>query len=409
MLNQKVEVGFDLTSTGGPFLTLDDPVAGRLDSVDWVLGGTLFYDITDDVREIQITRGKSTFIENISSGEAVVELNNRSRAYDPTYEDSPYFGNIVPKREVRISTNGEIIYTGVVDDWNLAYEANGDALATFVASDALVYFNNQTLAAGTATVQTSGARVNAILDSEFVNWPTNLRRIDDGVSTLGADVIPEDTNVLSYLQQVERSEFGTFFVSKDGYAVFQDRTVAPTSDQLVEFADDGSGVPYQNLQVVYGSEQLHNEVVVSSVITASQVVATDIDSQNAYGIFNLTLNDLLVNSDLQLENLATYLVALYSQPTFRFESMDVRLNDLTEAQALAVLGLEIGSVIKLTFTPSDLPPAIVKYAQVIRMTHNVNLTGEHYVTLGMNTLDFTYFVVGDAVFGRLDSDNALGF
>ena len=143
MPTELVEVGFDLTGTGGPFLTLDDPVAGQLDNPEWLLGGTLFYDISSRVRSIELTRGKSRDLDTFSSGEAVVQLNNYDRAFDPTYEASPFYGNIVPKREVRISSNGIIQYKGVIDDWNLQYAVSGESTATFVASDGFVLFFNR--------------------------------------------------------------------------------------------------------------------------------------------------------------------------------------------------------------------------------------------------------------------------
>jgi hypothetical protein len=62
------------------------------------------------------------------------------------------------------------------------------------------------LTPGTATAQFSGARVEAVLDMETVDWPTADRDIDTGASELGADVF--DGNALSYLQKVEQSEAG---------------------------------------------------------------------------------------------------------------------------------------------------------------------------------------------------------
>lgn len=404
-----VEVGFDLTSTGGPFLILDDPIQGQLDNGDWVLGGTLYYDITDRVRSIDITRGKSNNIGSISAGESVVSLNNYDRAFDPTFAASPFYGNIIPKRQVRISTNGITQYEGSVDDWNLEYTTDGEAIATFVTSDGFVYLNNQTLSAGTATAQKSGARISSILDDPNVDWPTTLRRIDTGAATLGANVVEEGTNALSYLQAIEQSELGLFFISKDGYATFLDRTVAPTSETLVNLSDNGTGIKYQDLTVVYGSEELYNEVVVSSTITNTQASASDLDSQNAYGIFNLTLDGLLLSTDEQLEEMAFYLAGKYSQPNYRFDSLNIRLNNLGLTDQNLVLGLELGSVVKITFTPSGIPPAIVRYAEVIRLNHTVDITGEHIVNLGLSTLDFTYLVLDDPVFGKLDDNNALGF
>jgi hypothetical protein len=410
MPTEKVEIGFDLRGAGGPFLVLDDPVAGRLDDPDWVLGGTIFIDITGDVTGFSIRRGKANDIANFSSGEAVVELNNQNRYYDPTYEASPYFGNIIPKRQVRISTNGTIQYFGSVDDWNLAYSSNGDAIASFVTSDGFAELTNQTLPASTATPQFSGARVNAVLDSPFVEWAPDNRQIDTGSAYLGPDVIADGTSALAYIQKVEQSELGRFFIAKDGKATFQDRTVAPSSVGLIELSNTGTGIPYQDLVVMYGSEDLANEIVATSVITNTQVIANDTDSQNAYGIYNLTLNDLLLNDDTQLTDTALFLASKYSQPQYRFDALNVRLNSLTLAEQNQILGLELGSVVKVTFLPSNLPPAIVRYAEIIRLNHSVDIAGEHIVNFGLATVDLTYLILDDPVFGMLDTNsNVLGF
>ena len=408
MLTEVVEVGFDLTGTGAPFLTLNDPIAGRLDDPAWTLGGTLFYDISNRVRSIEITRGKSRDLDSFSAGEAVVQLNNYDRAFDPTYVASPYYGQIVPKREVRISSNGIVQYRGVIDDWNLQYSISGESTATFVASDGFVFFNNQTLAAGTATVQTSGARINSILSDPAVDWPVSLRNIDTGVTTLGANVVAENANVLTYLKLVEQTELGRLFIAKDGKVTFLDRTVAASSSTAVVLADNGSGIPYKDMQIVYGSEQLANEIVVSSAITTSTTTAIDVDSQAAYGIFNLTYTGLLMNTDVQLENFAVFLAYKYSQPEYRFDSIQVELLSLSVANQNKILNLELGDVVKVIFTPSNLPPAIVKYAEIISINQDIS-TENHMVTLGLATLDTTFFVLDDIVFGTLDMGNALGF
>jgi len=123
----KVEIGFDLTDTGrGPFLKLDDPVSGKLDDPNWVLGGTLFYDVTSKVKSIAISRGKNRELDTFETGLANVVFNNQDRTFDPEYTLSPYYGQIIPRRSIRISSGGEYIFWGVVDDWNLDYDPNND-------------------------------------------------------------------------------------------------------------------------------------------------------------------------------------------------------------------------------------------------------------------------------------------
>lgn len=405
MPNQLVEIGFDQVIPGGNWFTLDDPTKGVLDNTSYPLAGFAYYDITDYVTDIQVTRGKSDDIDSISAGELVVQLNNRTRAFDPTYEAGPFYGNILPKRLVRYSANNVQQYQGVIDDWNLEYTPDGDAIASFICSDGFVYLNNQTLGAGTATAQLSGARINEILDSEFVQWPVTDRNIDTGSQLLGANVVEDNRNVLEYLQQVETSELGTFFIAKDGKATFLDRNHTPITTDIVVLSDDGSGIPYQNLQISYGSESLVNEIVATSVITTTETTVIDEDSQTEYGIFNATFSDLLLATDTQVENFATTLLAKYSQPVYRFTEIEIRLNDLSIEAQNNVLGIELGDFVQVIFTPSSIPPAITKYASVIRANHNVDISGEHIVTLGLNTLNTTFFVLDDLIFGRLDENS----
>ena len=405
---QKVEIGFDLTDTGvGPFFRLDDPVQGVLDNTEFILGGELFYDVTNFVTSIAIRRGKNRELDQYDQGLANVVFNNNTRTFDPEYSGNPYAGQIIPKRQIRISAGNEIQFFGLVDDWNLSYETNGDSIAAAACSDATAVFANQTLFTRTNTAQKSGERVNEILSLPEINWPLSLRQVDTGLMTLGADTIPDNTNALSYFRLIEQSEPGSFFIGKDGAVVFKDRTAAPMSNG-VTLADDGTGIKYQSIRVQYGSELLANEIVLESAITNTQVTQTDLDSVEEYGLFNLTRTNLLIGSDSDLESLADFYAQKYSSPEYRFESVDILLDQLTTGQQNDLLNLEIGDVVQIKFTPNEIPPAITKYAEIIRIDHEVTLT-QHILSLGFSTLDFALFVLDDAQFGKLDSGNALAF
>lgn len=408
MATQKVQIGFDVAVTGGDFLTLDDPVKGKLDDATYPLGGIILVDVTPRVREFTISRGKTRELDRYDAGEAVIEFNNLDRAFDPTYEDSPYAGQILPKREVQISSGDIVQFRGFIDDWNLEYTTDGQAISIAVASDDFTALNNRTLSAQTATPQTSGERVNAILSDPDVNFPLTARQVDTGYAQLGADEIADDTNALDYLRLIEQTEPGRLFMSKGNELVFKDRLVAPVSEGIVELADDGTGIKYGEMRVVFGTEQLHNEVVVSSVITGNTAVALDPQSITEYGLLNLTLTDLLMDTDEQASNLAIFLASKYSQPEYRFESVDIQFSNLTPAEQQQILGLELGDVCKVTFTPGNVPPAIVRYAEIIGIQHAVDSV-DQIVTLNFSTLDFTYLVLDDPAFGKLDSGNALAF
>ena len=105
-----VEVGFDLSGLGGPFFTLDDSVQGVLDNTEFTLGGTLFYDVSDRVRSINVSRGKSRELDRFTAGQTAIEFNNNDRAFDPEYAASPFFGQIIPRRDVRVKANGSAVF-----------------------------------------------------------------------------------------------------------------------------------------------------------------------------------------------------------------------------------------------------------------------------------------------------------
>lgn len=404
MTTELIELGFDLPSSVGNFFTLDDPIKGKLDNTSYVLSGVIFYDVTSRVRGYSIRRGKSRQLDNFQAGVASVTLNNNDRAFDPTYTASPFYGQVIPKREIRITSNGVRQYTGLIDDWNLDYAPQGDSTAQAAASDGFAKLANQTLTGGTATSQLPGARITAILDSADVLWPTADRDIQTGTVLLGADVQAVDANVLNYLQTVETTESGRLFVDKSGKLVFQDADgILPVGTSAIALADDGSGIKYTGMQVVYGSELLYNQTVIGSVIpSAGTAIANGTASQGLYGIQTYTRTDLLMANSADVDALATHLVTQYQNPEFRFEAVTIDLGQISTAEANQVLGMEIGQLCRVKFTPNNIAPAISKYAEVISIAHSADIN-RHQVTLGFSTLDYVSFILDDIVFGKLDT------
>ena len=400
-----VQIGFDLVGANANLLTLDNPVKGKLNDPAYPLGGQIFYDVTDKVKSIATRRGKNRQLDEFDGGLANVVFDNNDRTFDPEYAASPYFGQIIPKRAIRIFSAGNPVFQGVIDDWNLSYSPSGDSEASAAASDAFTLFNTQTLPAGTATAQKAGERVNAILDLPDVDWSTQDREIDTGLTTLGADVFAEDTNVLEYLRTVARSEPGNLFISRDGKVVFTDRNTAAVSGG-VTLADDGTGIPYQGMKVVYGSELLYNEIVIGSDL-AGTVIAQDTASIADYGVLNLTQTGLLMSDPTYVQNLAIYYASKYSQPEYRFESVDIVIDELSDEQQQAILGLEISDFVTIKFTPNGIAPAIEKIAEVIRIDDDIT-PENHVVSLGFATLDYFLLVLDDPEFGKLDR-GALAF
>lgn len=402
----KVEVGFDIIGANAPFFRLDDPVKGVLDNTEYPLSGTLFYDITDQVVSVAIRRGKNRQLDQYDAGLANIVLLNLDRRFDPEYPDSPYAGQIIPRRAVRISSEGQTLFTGTVDDWNLIYEPSGYSEAAAACSDAFSLLKNQTISAGTATPQLSGARVTSVLNQPSVDWPEDKRDIDPGTILMGADVVQEDTNALDYLRKIALSEAGQVFVGKDGDLIFRDRNLATNGTPIV-FADDGTGVGYTELKVVYGSELLYNEVVLSNFENET-ATASDLDSIGQYGVLTLSESGLLASEGEDLVNLALIQTRKYANPEYRFEALTVILDKYDIETQQSLLNLEIGDMVQVKFTPNGIPPAINKYAEVISINHDITPEA-HVMSLGFSSVENSPWRLSDPVFGRLSSGNFLNF
>ena len=395
----KIEFGFDLTDSPiSPFFTLDDSVKGRLDNVNYRLGGNAFIDVTDRVRDFQISRGRPSLFTRYPAGNLQVSLNNHDRAFDPLYEDSPFRGNILPEREVRISSNGIIIFRGYIDDWNLSYLSNGDSVVEIAATDAIAKFNNMYLAEQTPPEEPAGDRINRILDTDAVQWPSGLREIDSDGQLMAANTIGEGKSALQYMQNIALSEPGDFFITRDGKVRFTNRRNAPVSSEMVKFG--GGDVPFNDLAVVYGAELLFNEVRLTRE-GGGTAVAFDSASIDEYGVRTLELQEMQLATDEAMAEIAVQYTAQYSEPEYRFEQFSVYLHKLDSAIQDELLALDIGSIVQVTFTPNNIGDPIVRQAKVLRVEHLVNVD-LHTMVLGLEQLYYAPLVLDDETFGRLD-------
>ena len=175
MVDIKVEIGFDLGDNTPVGFRLDDAVKGVLDNVEFILAGTLFYDISDRVQSVSTRRGKSEALDRIDAGLSSITLNNTDRLFDPLYESGLYYGQLVPRREVRIRANDEPVFFGYVEDFDLDYAPGNRATVRVDVADAFGALANARIDELDPPSELAGARINRVLDLPEVGWPVPLR------------------------------------------------------------------------------------------------------------------------------------------------------------------------------------------------------------------------------------------
>ena len=364
------------------------------------LAGIPFIDATSYVKTFSIGRGKSRELDRYQAGHITVKFDNTKRYFDPTFTGSPFYGQIVPRRPIRVTVKGIVQFTGIVDDWDLSFTVDGQSEAVCNANDSMAVLAQQNLSTDTYPQENTGARINRVLNSAGVVYDSIARTIDPGQMFVAAQTVDATIGALDHLQQVETSESGSLFIDKNGNVVFQDSSRVIPATTLANFGDNNIDIGYQGMQIIYGSELLYNSANVSRTGGVTQTFV-DNTSATTYGLRNIDQSTLL-SDDIQTARLAAWIVQQYAQPEFRFESIDVSLGDSTVTEQSTLLKLEIGDKCQIIYTPANVPPALTKFAQIIGIDHNAD-PNQHIVTFHFKTLDYNLLLLDDTVYGLLDS------
>ncbi len=358
-------VGVSIDFANGPAfgnpLVLDDPTTplgtGILaDSASDVV------DVSNIALQISIRRGRNRILNKFEAGLATVVLADNNGDWSPQNVSSPYYGKLLPLRKIRIwadyddgsGTERYYLYSGYITSYNSTYGLGVEDTSkiTLQCVDGFRLLNGIGIStvAGAGSPQLSGARIETLLD--IVSWPTSQRAIDAGNSTMQADPGTANRDLLNALQLVESSEFGGFFISAEGDATFLSRdTVSKKADETpVVFADDGSGLTYQQIEFANDDTLLVNDVTVTRLNGTSQNVF-DQTSIDTYFLHSGKRDGILVQTDAESLDQAKTLLVARKDTTDRIDSMTININDPTSpAKIVAGLNLEIFDLVNVTKT-----------------------------------------------------------
>jgi hypothetical protein len=381
------------------------------------LGAYESISITAKIVSVNITRGKSRQLDYYEPGSVSVTLNNFDRAFDPTNDASDYQPFVFPKRIVDITSGGFSIFSGLIDDWSFSYDVNGEAYATFAATESTGILANQYMAAQSFPAELSGARINRVLDDPGVSWSTAFgdRAIDVGTQLLDAQTIASNTNALEYLHQIETSEQGSLFFNSGSYGIeFVDNNNSINSTTGYElFADDGTinytfgtagkaSINYDFIDITYTTQLMYNNITVTPAVGGTPVQAVNPSSIDAYSVNQLNVENVLYSSSSRLSNLAGLLISKYSVPEYRINSIRINFYALSNSVQQDLAQLQLNDYAKVRFKPNGIGDTIERAVQIIGINHDVN-PGSHYIILQFDSIRVSYLVLDDVEFGKLDT------
>lgn len=224
-----------------------------------------FVDISANVTSVSTSRGKTSELSSFEAGRANVTLNNFSREFDPSF-GGEFSSLVTPAGEMRIISDNVLVFTGLVEDWNLSYSPSGESIATVSASDSFIVLNNRVLSESAPSSERSDERILNILSRPEIDFPVNTDKISIGATNVGSTTISEGTSALAYIQNVTESEAGRLFIDRDGELVFKGRNdgLYPTEFTFTRFnlstnpsfennASDWSGVTRSTAEAFIGT------------------------------------------------------------------------------------------------------------------------------------------------------------
>ena len=399
-----VEVCFDesiLDAANG--FTLDDTTKGRLNNPYYLLdGGLTFSNVSTDVMSLSTNRGRSRELDYYVAGTATINFNNNLRKYDPLNTASAYYPYIIPRRYVRIKSNGVPVFAGQINMWSLAYEKPNQSYVTAVATDAFSLLASQNLATFTPAEELTGARFDTILARPEVDFVGTATSIDTGNSTCGAFLIADGEVVLNYLHQVEKTEQGFMFCSADNTLTFKSRTSVLSQTGGVAFTDDGTGTSgYTTLDIDTSDDLIFNRIVGQSPAGAAQIVS-DSTSISQYDTITLEATDLLNSTTAEVLSIAELILQTYKQPEVRFNGLSQQLSALSLTNQNLLLGLDLTNLatVKRSYTVGS-PASVTKYVTVEGITHSIT-PSTHQITYRFGALSQAGFILDSGIFGLLD-------
>jgi hypothetical protein len=403
---------------------LDDPVKGLLDNTTYVLDGTTeFANVMDSVTNVNVRRGRRDVGDQFSAGTMTFTIQDVDGIFNPFDENSPYYDTaeskpgLAPLRAVqliRYSTTDvpESLFSGYVVNYDYNFALGGLDTVTVYCADQFYLLAQTYLNELNVTAETSGERIETVLDLPEVDFPAGARDIATGTVNLGHDshyTVPAGTNVLQYITQInETAEFGRLFMSRSGVLTFQNRIGNTLSASVADFHDDGTNYKYDGVGISFEADSVINRSVLTA-LDGKTATATDAGSIATYFIQTSSITNSLLHEQPSIDAAASYL--LNPEPEPRYTSVATKYLMLTTAQKDTLATVDIGDTITIekTFPSGAGTTELAQELSVEGIEHRLDFSTGHSVLYSTAPTTIVYeLILDDAVYGTLDAENVLG-
>jgi hypothetical protein len=373
---------------------------------------SVIVDVSDQLDSIQTTRGRNASADQFQAGTLTMRIVDQNGDFNPQNVTGPYYGLLSPMRKVQITAtySGTTypIFSGYITGYNtITPKFVGDVVyTTITAIDGMRLLSNAlvTTITGAVAGEDSGTRVGRILDS--VGWPTSLRSIQTGNTTVQADPGTQ-RSALAAIQTVQTTEYGAFYIDPNGIATFKNRnycTSTPANTPTV-FNDNGTNISYYNAMWLLNDAQVVNQAAITATGLATQTAISS-SSITKYFVHSYTQNDLLMQTTTEALNYALGYVASRAETTIRCDAMTLDLYYANyNSGIIAALDLDYFDPISITTTQPAATgtSTITKNLQVFGVQHSISVNSWKTTFTTLEPI-LDGFIIGSSLYGVLGTN-----
>jgi len=415
----QIATGFQIDA-----FVLDDTLKGVLDNTTYVLDGTTeFASVMNSITNVAVRRGRRDVGDQFSAGTMTFTIQDVDGIFNPFDENSPYYDTaeskpgLAPLRKVKLirynsSDVAQDLFNGYVVNYDYNFALGGLDTVTVYCADQFYLLAQTYLDEFNPSAETSGQRIETVLDLPEVDFPADARDIATGTVNLGHDsayTVPAGTNVLQYITQInETAEFGRLFMSRDGVLTFQDRIGTTLSAPIAAFKDDGTSYKYDGVGISFEADSVINRAVVTG-LDGSTATATDATSIATYFIQTTSITNSLLHDQTEIDTAAAYL--LNPEPEPRYTSVETKFLMLTNLQKDTLATVDIGDTISIekTFPSGAGTTQLAQELSIEGIEHYLDFASGHRVLYSTAPTTIVYqLILDDAVYGTIDTTNVLG-
>lgn len=397
-------------STGAGFaspMIIDSGVLGVNVLAD--SASAVIVDVSNQIDSVKTNRGRTALSDIFQTGTMSLRIIDQNGDFNPMNPASPYYNLLTPMRKVSItaSYNGNTypIFAGYITSYDTTTPRDvGEVVYTTIqAVDGFRLFQNAqitTVASATAG-QTTGTRIGKILDA--VAWPTGMRDIDTGQTTVQADPGTLRTS-LGAMQLITSTEYGSLYMDGSGNVVFQDRALTSSSvaGAAVDFNDNGTGISYNNALWKLDDTLVFNKATVTRTGGTPQV-AFNQASIDKYFLHSYQEQNLLMETDAEALDNARAFVASRQETSIRCDAVTLDLyTDNYDAGIVAALDLDFFDPVTVTTTQPG-SSSLTKTLQVFGISHDIRPSNWKTTLTTLEPI-IDSFIIGSPQYGVLGTN-----